>query len=389
MLKKIGLTIFLFLSIIVVPLFSQEDDFSNQAVQNIDLQNGNGEVVNNIEEIEKIDDFEDATQSALVEGESDIEDFADEFQLGYAMILVEPVTPRFGFRAKNRDPFCIASEGSDDYLLGTKVAKGVYTTKRDKSGAIIADVNQEFFFDYEYVFGVSSQFILRPWLSVAFGFSFGYEQLPFVTNLPDPSQAKGLSEEEISALPKSPTYYSLAVVNGSGEVKGRFTSFPYSDSKGNDFYSASVAYGVFRIELNPSILFFPLKNAGKDLKGLYFGVSPSLGLAIDSPTKIYLDLLYSSNRLRSITLNSGASTAKAALQSAIHEESNWSYIRQEIDKEDAINSYISFYGGARLDLGWQGTFKNGLVLNSSVGIGADSSRKFYLQFKGAIGYLFR
>lgn len=380
--KKISVTIFLFIASF---LFSQELDLSSPPLNSF----SEDATVSDSNNIVSIDNDNSSVSFEDLDQEDELSDFLDEWQLGYAMLLIEPLTPRFGFRDKNRDPYCISSASQSDYLVGSVVPKASYMPKRDKNGTIIRDVNQEFFFDYEYLFGVSSQFIVLPWLSISLGFSFGYEQLPFITNLPDANQAQGITQEAILALPKYPTYYSIAVLNASGDVKGRLASFPYTDSNGNSFYSASVAYGVFRVELSPGILFFPLKNIGKDLKGFYLGVTPTLGLSIDSPTKIYLDLLYSSDRLRSITLTNANASPKAALQSAIHQQDNWDYIRQEIDKEGAINNYISFYGGARFDIGWQGTFKNGLVLNSSFGVGADSSRKFYFQMKGAIGYLFR
>lgn len=313
----------------------------------------------------------------------------DKTDFSPVFLMVEPLTPRFGFRDKNRDPFSIGNSETPA-LPGTKVPHPNYFTKKNKEGVVVAEVNQEFAFDREYSFSVSSQFRIFSWLAVGVGLGFGYEHLPFVCNLPDPQEEASLAPgESKDALPKYPTYYSIAVQNSAGAILGRLTSENFTDSHGNDFFAASLTYGTYRIELLPAVQFYPLQNAGEDLKGFFIEVAPLLGLAVDSPMKVYLDILYEANRIRSITTDPSQSLNLInIINQTIRQSDNWKIIQDRLSKT-AENPFVHFLGGLRLSCGVQSVFENGFALNLSTGIGVDNSRGFYLQLKSSMGYCFR
>lgn len=303
-------------------------------------------------------------------------------------LMVEPLIPRFGLWDKNRDPHSVGT-ALTPALPGSKVPKPVYFPKKNREGILIADVNQEFAFNREYFFSVSTQYRILSWLGVGVGFGFGYEHLPFVCNLPDPQEEAALAPgSSTDNLKKYPTYYSIAVQNREGAIWGRLTSENFIDSQGNQFLSASLSYGVYRIEMVPALQFYPLQNAGEDLKGIFIEVAPLIGLAVDSPMKVYLDILYEANRIRFITSDVAQKISPLALiNQTIRQSANWKLIQDTINKSQE-NPFVHFFGGGRLNLGWQGVFENGLTLNFSTGIGIDSSRGFYTQLKSSIGYRF-
>lgn len=356
-----------------------------------DLDGGQEEGVASLAPLDPPSEFAATSESETSEEETTVGEFKEEGEYAAALLVGVPI-PKFSFSDKNRDPFISQSFNSTKPSLdGTKVPSPVYLQKKDKEGNVIADVNRTFGFAREYGLSTTAQFVTLKWLTFGLSLSFSYQSLPFICNLPDPKEAsEALTPEELETLKRYPTYYGVTVLDENDNIVGQLTSSDFTDSFGNKFSSSNLSYGIFRVEISPSALFFPLQNAGKDLKGLYFGVAPMIGLTIDSPDKIYLDTLYEANMLRSVTSYYGSRNYASALRNAFHEPANWNYIRQKIDNSlgDEMD-FITFYGGARLDIGWQGVFESGLVLDASGGIGIDSSRGFYLQLKAEIGYLFR
>ncbi len=298
--------------------------------------------------------------------DNDLSFAEDRFVRGAFMLMFEPIATRFAYQATQLDP-------------GTVVADPLYFPETNESTGITTNPNMNFNFDPEYSFTVGGHFKVEKWLTVGINFGASYEQTSFIAQVvPDGSP---------DGAPALPTYYAFDL-NSNGVKQLSIMGKDYTGSDGTEYSSASLNYGVVRLEVSPSLQFFPLQNAMEDLNGLFIGVEPMFGFDMNTAFKTHLDILYQNN-IRGVEYVQGENLY-TALQKLIHEDSNWNLIQTTLeDSGGDLTPYLRFYGGVKMDIGWQGVIENGIAIKTSAAVGWDSSRGLYTQIKAGIGYLFR
>lgn len=287
------------------------------------------------------------------------------------LLLVNPITLRMGFNPIPLPP-------------GTPVPKPVYFPSAASPGGKATPPTHRFTLDPEAFFSLAALFRVEKWLSVGLQLGIGYEETPFETFLPaDPTDP---------ASPKVPSYYAFELWGG-GNALGSIVN----DSRGRGKHSNGeekyfyypLFYGQVRLEVAPLFRFFPLQNAQTDAKGLYLEAAPFIGLDMNSTSKTEMDALVQ-NGVRRLEIEDENASVPREMKRLAHESANRERIREALQKAGGdLNPYLRFYGGASVNIGWQGILTNGAALETGLGLGFDSSRGFFLQWKSSMGYCFR